>query len=84
MRFPLMVESNGRRAINWAGLLMLVLSTQGLVIGFVELCWYLVAGGFSPVLGWFAFVLAWLIVIRFVGEAITETTLYIEGPSESL
>jgi hypothetical protein len=38
------------------------------VIGGVEIFWYLFTGGFSPLIGGFALVAAWLILVRVVGE----------------
>ena len=69
MRNVLIRSRNGRMSSRWATLGVLVVLVHVATIGGVELFWYGLTGGFSPLMALFGFVAAILICIRLAGEA---------------
>jgi hypothetical protein len=71
MRFTFIDLRDMRRRVNWTGLVAFSVTTYMVVIGAAEVFWLLFAGGFSRLIAGLAAVLATLIVVRAVGEAIS-------------
>ncbi len=70
MRFRLSSIKEGKRRCNWASLVLFVVVTYVIVIATAELYWLGMTGGFSRLVGGYAFVMATLIVIRAVGSGL--------------
>lgn len=63
-------KDGGRGAVNWSVVTFVTLAVHLLVIGGVEVFWKLFTGGFSPLIGLFGLVGAWLILVRVLGEGL--------------
>ena len=74
MRLLINEGKDGRKSVNWMMLLACVVMVPVVVIGSVELFWYKLSGGFSPLMGLFGLMAAILIVIRLVGETLAWRT----------
>jgi hypothetical protein len=61
---------NGKKRIIWSALFVFVATAFSVVIGSAEAFWYLLTGGFSPLIGLYALVIATLLVIRVVGASL--------------
>lgn len=74
---------DGKRRVIWPALAVFVLTVHAIVIGSAEVFWYLFTGGFSPLIGGYAFVTATLVVIRAVGASLTMPIPKLEARLES-
>jgi hypothetical protein len=64
-------KTKGQTAsLNWPLLLGFVVMVPVVVVGLVELFWYKFTGGFSPLMGGFAFVAAVFILVRVIGASV--------------
>jgi hypothetical protein len=70
MWFQFITMKHGKRRLNWQFLAIFVASTYFLVVSAAEVFWLGFTGGFSLLIGGYAFVLATLIVIRVVGSGL--------------
>ncbi len=61
----------GKKRLNWVNLLGFSMLAFAGIIGAAEAFWYFLTGGFSPLIGGFALVVALLLVIRIIGAHVT-------------
>lgn len=69
MRLTFVRIENGKRRMIWPMFLLYVATCFTTVIGASELFWKMFSGGYSPLIGLFAFYLATMIVLLALGEA---------------
>ena len=69
MRILMKQLENGRKVVNWTAIGVLALVVHVTMISSIELFWYMLTGGVSPLLGGFALVTSILIVVRIIGES---------------
>jgi hypothetical protein len=70
MRLTTIRSKDGRRCLNWPVVLAFVAAVHLAVIGGFEAFWYALTGGFSPLMGGFGLVTAWIVLVRVIGEAL--------------
>lgn len=82
MRAMNFTTNDRRKLIHWPALFAAVAAVHAMVIGAVEGFWYLFTGGFSPLMGGFALVVANLIAVRMVGGRLSMRTRTLQSPLE--
>jgi hypothetical protein len=62
---------DGKKRVRWPALIVFVLGIYVIEVGAAEVFWHLFTGGFSPLIGGYAAVVATLTVIRLIGAGLS-------------
>lgn len=72
MKLHFITIKDGKRRVHWPLLTAFVALTYVLVIAAAEEFWVFLTGGYSPLIGLYALVVATLVVIRVVGASLVK------------